>query len=160
MTVMTRTEQPSVRRPLPLPPATVGRGGKPGWMGGLVALLGFGLAIWVGTATYVGMVDDLAGLRRAQIPSARVVELDEEGRVLDEAREAIARGELVDRIAEHRVAVLEHEPALEVEHVDRVPILDDAVQRGAVHCTRLPATASSTQRTDCTALVTMRVPDA
>ena len=42
MTVMTRTEQPSVRRPLPLPPATVGRGGKPGWMGGLVVFLGFG----------------------------------------------------------------------------------------------------------------------
>lgn len=82
MTVMTRTEQPSVRRPLPLPPATVGRGGKPGWMGGLVALLGFGLAIWVGTATYVGMVDDLAGLRRAQIPSARVVVLGEGTQVL------------------------------------------------------------------------------
>ena len=31
-----------------------------------------------------------------------------------------SRDELVDRVAEHRVAVLEHEPALEVEHRDRV----------------------------------------
>lgn len=83
MTTMTRTERPSVRRPLPLPlpPPTTGRG-KPGWMGGLVVLLGFGLAIWWGTATYLGMVDDLAGLRRVQIPSAGVVALEEGTQIL------------------------------------------------------------------------------
>ena len=76
MTTMTRTERPSIRRPLPPPPAAVGRGRKNRWMGGLVVLLGFGLATWWGAATYLGMVDDLAGLRRVQIPSARVVVLD------------------------------------------------------------------------------------
>ena len=59
-------------------------------MGGLVALLGFGLAIWVGTATYVGMVDDIAGLRRVQIPSARVVVLDEGTQVLSVESDRLA----------------------------------------------------------------------
>jgi hypothetical protein len=82
MTALTRTERPSVRLPLPLPPATVGRRRKPGWVGGLVVLLGFGLAIWWGTATYLGMVDDLARLHRVQIPSAHVVVLDEGTQIL------------------------------------------------------------------------------
>lgn len=90
MTTMARTERPSVRRPAPLPPATVGRGGIPGWMGGLVVLLGFGLAVWWGTATYVGMVDDLAELRRIQIPSARVVVLDEGTQVLSVESDRLA----------------------------------------------------------------------
>jgi hypothetical protein len=82
MTTMTRTERPSIRRPLPPPPATVGRGRRPGWMAGLLVLLGIGLAIWWGAATYLGMVDNLAGLRRVQIPSARVVVLDEGTQIL------------------------------------------------------------------------------
>jgi hypothetical protein len=51
-------------------------------MGGLVVLLCFGLALWWGAATYVGMVDDLEGLRRVQIPSARVIVLDEGTQIL------------------------------------------------------------------------------
>ena len=90
MTTMTRTERPSVDRPLPLPPATVGRRGIPAWMGGFVVLLGFGLAVWWGTATYLGMVDDLAGLRRVQIPSARVVVLGEGRQVLSVESDRLA----------------------------------------------------------------------
>lgn len=82
MTAMTQTERPSVSRPLPLPPATVRRGWKSGWIGGLLVLSGFGLAMWWGAATYLGMVDDLAGLRRVPIPSARVVVLDEGTEIL------------------------------------------------------------------------------
>lgn len=82
MTALTRTERPSASPPLPLPPATVGRSWKPGRVGGLVVLLGFGLAIWWGTATYLGMVDDLARLHRVQIPSAHVVVLDEGTQIL------------------------------------------------------------------------------
>jgi hypothetical protein len=51
-------------------------------MAGLAVLLGIGLAIWWGAATYLGMVDDLAGLRRVQIPSARAVVLDEGTQIL------------------------------------------------------------------------------
>ncbi|HEX6580782.1 MAG TPA: hypothetical protein VF195_07915 [Actinomycetota bacterium] len=51
-------------------------------MGGPVVLLGFGLAIWWGTATYLEMVDDLARLHRIRIPSARVVVLDEGTQIL------------------------------------------------------------------------------
>lgn len=90
MTAMTRTDRPSVRRPLPLPPATVDREGKPAWMGGLLVLLGFLLAIWWGTATYLGMVDDLTGLRRVRIPSARVVVLDEGRQVLSVESDRLA----------------------------------------------------------------------
>jgi hypothetical protein len=45
-------------------------------------LLGIGLAIWWGVATSVGMVDDLQGLRRVQIPSAQVVMLDDGTQIL------------------------------------------------------------------------------
>jgi hypothetical protein len=82
MTALTRIERPSARPPLSLPAATVGRSGKPGWVGALVVLLGFGLAIWWGTATYLGMVDDLARLHRVQVPSTHVVVLDEGTQIL------------------------------------------------------------------------------
>jgi len=90
MTTMTRTERPSVRQLLPPPPATVGRGWEPGWIGGLLVLLGIGLAIWWGVATYVGMVDDLQRLRRVQIPSTQVVTLDEGTQILSVENDRLA----------------------------------------------------------------------
>jgi hypothetical protein len=51
-------------------------------MAGLLVLLGIGLAIWWGAATYLGMVDDLRGLHRVQVPSARMVVLDEGTQIL------------------------------------------------------------------------------
>jgi hypothetical protein len=47
-----------------------------GWTGGLLVLLGLGVAIWWGATTFLGMVDDLAALRRVTIPGTRVVVLD------------------------------------------------------------------------------------
>ena len=76
MTALTRTKRPHVDLPLPPPPASTRRGWMAGWTGGLLALLAFGVAIWWGATTYLGMVDDLAALRRVTIPSTQVVVLD------------------------------------------------------------------------------------
>jgi len=105
MTTMTRTERPSIRRPLPPPPATVGHGRRPLWVAGLLVLLGIGLAIWWGGATYLGMVDDLTGLHRVQIPSAEMVVLDEGRQIL-----SVESGRL-DSFSDLRFAVVDPDGA-------------------------------------------------
>ena len=76
---------------------------------------------------------------------------------IDDEVDAVLGDELVHGVAEHRVAVLQDEPAAEVQDGHRAAMLRRDQQRRSRHWTRTRS-GSSTKWTDCTELVTIRVP--
>jgi hypothetical protein len=74
MSALTETEQPTGA--LPLPPAPR-NGRRPRWIAGSIVLLGVGVAIWWGVATYLGMLDRISSFERVPIPSSRVTMISE-----------------------------------------------------------------------------------
>jgi hypothetical protein len=68
------TEQSTRTLPLPPPPRNRRR---PRWIAGSLVLLGIGVAIWWGVATYLGMLDRISAFERVPIPSFRVTVISE-----------------------------------------------------------------------------------
>lgn len=71
---MTETERPT-RTPALLPPPPNDNG--PRWIAGSLVLLGVGVAIWWGIASYLGMRDRISAFERVPIPSSRVMMISE-----------------------------------------------------------------------------------
>jgi hypothetical protein len=74
MNTLTETERPN--RPLPLPPPPLDRH-RPRWIAGTLVILGFGVAISWGLATYLGMLDRISAFERVPIPSSLVTAISE-----------------------------------------------------------------------------------
>jgi hypothetical protein len=76
MTALTGTKRPNRTLLLPPPPPTHNR---PRWIAGTLVLLGIGVAIWWGVATYLGMLDRISAFERIPIPSSEVIVTSELG---------------------------------------------------------------------------------
>lgn len=74
MSAMTATERPNRTLPLSPPPPNDHRHR---WTAGTLVLLGVGVAIWWGVASYLGMLDRISAFERAPIPSSRVTVISE-----------------------------------------------------------------------------------
>jgi hypothetical protein len=61
--------QPSRTQHVPASPPKTRRHG---WMAGNLAVLGWGVGIWWGVASYVGMLDRISAFERIPIPSSKV----------------------------------------------------------------------------------------
>jgi hypothetical protein len=74
MNALTEIERPNGTRSLPPPPP---RADRRRWIAGSLVLLGVGVAIWWGVATYLGMLDRISSFERVPIPSSRVTVISE-----------------------------------------------------------------------------------
>jgi hypothetical protein len=74
MTALTQIERPRITEPAPLPPPAAARRG---WIGGALSLLGVGVAVWWGVATYLGMVERISEFERVPIPGSQTITLEE-----------------------------------------------------------------------------------
>src|SRR6185503_8693694 len=76
---------------------------------------------------------------------------------IDDKVDPVLADERVHGLAEHRVAVFQDEAPAEMQDGHGAPMLGRDLQRRSRHWTRTRS-GSSTKWTDCTELVTMRVP--
>ena len=74
MSALTETERPN--RIPSLPPRPLDRH-RSRWIAGTLVLLGVGVAIWWGVASYLGMLDRISSFQRVPIPSSRVTVISE-----------------------------------------------------------------------------------
>lgn len=87
MTALTQIDRDRSTEPLAPPPP---RAHRRGWIGGTLAILGLGVAIWWGVATYLGMLDRISAFERVPIPSSEVIELEEGTQVLSVEADRLA----------------------------------------------------------------------